>query len=331
MKRVFLIGCPRSGSTWTMFLIAQHPNVVVCQHNRLFEALTGFREWFVRMKAAGATGSRFGISVVLPTDQIEGGDGPIASFRELLPEDEFYAICRHAVSTIYDRIASNKSEANAVVDKTPENARQAEFILKVFPDAYFLHVIRDPRAVTSSVVAAAKSFEKNFPRRAMNAAKMWHSDTVKGREVGGVTDNYLEVRYESLKANGPQEVQRIFSWLGLSSDLALCEKAVESAKIDRMREMTSSIKGFFRKGETDTWREDLSSVDVRVVEYIAGDLMDELGYEREFPPSRSRPFPLAYAEAKHAAKTALLNGARRLKRSSWSLPRRGTSGKQNTA
>ena len=331
MKRLFIIGCPRSGSTWTMFLIAQHPKVVVCQHNRLFEALTGLREWFGRMKSAGgAAGTRFGISVVMPSDQPEGGDEPIASFLELLSENEFYAICRQAVSAIYDRIASNKPEADIVVDKTPENTRQGEFILKVFPDAYFLHIVRDPRAVTSSVVAAAKSFEERFPRRAMYAARMWHSDTVKGRELGRMTDNYLEVRYESLKANGPQEIQRIYSWLGLSSDLALCEKAVEASKIDRMRQMNTVTKGFFRKGETDSWRGDLSAGDIRVVEYVAGDLMDELGYARDFPASRSKPFRLAYADAKRAAKKALLNAAGRLKRGIRSRLRPG-SGKQSTA
>ncbi|MGH7562441.1 MAG: sulfotransferase, partial [Gemmatimonadales bacterium] len=310
---------------------AQHPSVVVCQHNRLFEALTGFRDWFRRMQAAGSTGNRFGVSVVLPTDQSREDDGTVARFLEILPEDEFYAVCRQAVSTIYDRIASNKPDAEVLVDKTPENARQGEFILRVFPDAYFLHIMRDARAATSSVVAAAKSFEKRFPTEVWNAARLWQSDTEKAREIGRKTDRYLEVRYEALKADGPQELQRIFSWLGLPSDLDQCERAVEASKIDRMRQMNTQTKGFFRKGETDSWRGDLTSADVRVVEYIAGGLMDELGYRREFPPARRKPFALAYADAEIAVKKALRNGARRLTGGLSSLLRPGSGRKERPA
>ena len=312
MKRLFIIGCPRSGSTWTMFLIAQHPDVVVCQHNRLFDALTGFREWFIRMKSHGVTGPRFGMSVVVPTAEKERGEARGAKFLQLLPEDDFYTICRQAVSAVYDRIASHNPGAKVVVDKTPENGRQGDFILRVFPDAYFLHIMRDPRAVSSSVMAAARSFEPNFPPHARGAARMWLSDTIKGQEIGRLTSNYLEVRYESLKANGPEELQRIYSWLGLPSDLALCEKAVESSTIDRMRPMTGG--GHFRKGETDSWRGDLSSGDVRIVEYLAGDLMDELGYQRTLPPSRRKPLSVAYADTKRAVSQSLLQGVHRVKR-----------------
>ncbi|MGH7560839.1 MAG: sulfotransferase family protein [Gemmatimonadales bacterium] len=314
MKRLFIIGPPRSGSTWTMFLIAQHPEVVVCQHNRLFEGLTGFRDWFRRMQRAGESGSRFGISVVLPTANGDGAEEPVAEFRELLSEDEFHAICRQAVSAVYDRIASHKPGARVVVDKTPENARQGEFILKLFPDAYFLHIVRDPRAVSSSVVAAAKTFEKRFPTEISKAGRMWRADTMKAREIGGMTSNYLEVRYEALKAGGPEELRRIFSWLGLPADLSLCERAVAASGIERMRELNLQTQGFFRKGEADSWREELSPSDVRAIEFIAGDLMDELGYPRLYPASRGKPMSLAYADARLAARSALLNAARRLKR-----------------
>lgn len=313
-----------------MFLIAQHPGVVVCQQNRLFEALTGFREWFLGMKPAAA-GTRFSMSVVLPSEPTEDGERPSAEFRELLSEDEFYAVCRQAVSTIYGRIASNKPEADVVADKTPENARQGEFILKVFPDAYFLHIVRDPRAVTSSVMAAARSWVNGFPPEVWNAARMWRHDATKAREIGHRAENYLEVRYESLKANAPEELQRIFSWLGLSSDRALCEKAVESSRLDRMKEMTSGVTGFVRKGETDSWRGDLSPDDVRVVEYIAGDLMDELGYRREFTPPGGKPFTLVFADARRAVRIALRNGPGRLKRGIRSLLRPGKPDTPSTA
>ena len=47
-------------------------------------------------------------------------------------------------------------------------------------------------------------------------------------------------------------------------------------------------KGFFRKGQADAWKEDLSRREVAVVEAVAAPLMEELGYARATPGLRWR-------------------------------------------
>ena len=49
--------------------------------------------------------------------------------------------------------------------------------------------------------------------------------------------------------------------------------------------------GFYRKGNTDSWAEELSPQDVRVVEYIAGDLMHEYGYTTVAESGRNHKKP----------------------------------------
>ena len=45
MKHVFIVGCPRSGSTWTTFLLSHHPQVATFQHAKVFDYLVKMERW----------------------------------------------------------------------------------------------------------------------------------------------------------------------------------------------------------------------------------------------------------------------------------------------
>ena len=46
VQRVFIIGLPRSGTTWMMWLLAQHPEVVALQQSGMFLPIKRMEEWF---------------------------------------------------------------------------------------------------------------------------------------------------------------------------------------------------------------------------------------------------------------------------------------------
>jgi hypothetical protein len=74
------------------------------------------------------------------------------------------------------------------------------------------------------------------------------------------------------------------------ADRAACEAAVAACDFDALRQRqdsgdlplpgSRSPDGFFRRGETGGWKNDLSAGDVRIIEHICGPLMTELGYAR---------------------------------------------------
>ena len=45
-RRVFIVGCRRSGTTWSMLLLAQHSEVVALQQTDFFRRLAHFGRWF---------------------------------------------------------------------------------------------------------------------------------------------------------------------------------------------------------------------------------------------------------------------------------------------
>ncbi len=280
VKHIFVVGCPRSGGTWTALLLACHPAIVAAPQTRLFLALAQLEEWWQRN--CSSLFSIFGVGF-----EGLGLDAAKARSRSarLMTRDEFLNICRHFATAQFDKIITHKPGAEFVVEQTPEHINVAPLILAVLPDAYILHVIRDPRSVYASLYRAARSWAPEFPRDRVSIASMWPTQIALGRSLAERTDRYLELRYEALKDHGAVELKRVFDWLELPADAELCERAVESCRIEKIKKKGKAPDGFFRRGSTD-WESELSRSEIKLVEYCSKDLMEKLGYPRKLPNLR---------------------------------------------
>ena len=276
LRRLFIVGCPRSGSTWATHLLAQHPHVAAFQHAKFFEYLFHVRKWHHNK-------ARF--SYLLrrdpdadPTARDEK-DPRKKNLESVLSEKQLFQLLRQFASEILEHVASFVPEAELVVDKTPENGRFGEFIHRMFPDAYFLHIVRDPRSTFCSMRSASRSWAQwEFPTRPVDGGRFWVEEVLASRQIGRRTDRYLELRYEDLREDGPGQLARVFEWAGLKHDLALCEEAIDACTKDRMRDHRTLPKDFVRKVPQGGWRDELSSREVRILDYLTRDLMAELGY-----------------------------------------------------
>ncbi|MFV1985841.1 MAG: sulfotransferase [Gemmatimonadota bacterium] len=281
---VFIVGCPRSGTTWIQLLLAHHPLVATAPETQIFAYyLESFKkQWLWEQEGAG--GKR------------HGGAG----LNRLLSEEEFDDLCRETANFVLEKIASRNPDGRVVVEKSPRHALQAAWISRLLPDARFLHVVRDPRDTAASLLAAGASWAPWAPRNPTGAGKLWLECVEGARQVGGDDVTYRELRYEDVRKDPVVAVQGVFDWLGLPDDRELCEHAVEQCRLDRLQENVSgdslpipnrkSPIGFFRRGVVGGWQDELSGWKVRVIEDICGPLMDEYGYERA---ATSSSFPIA--------------------------------------
>jgi hypothetical protein len=276
-KYVFLVGSPRSGTTWLQLLLSQHPEVSTCKETYLFGYLHHVAETWVLHKA-----NPRGLGL-----------------QAVLSEGEFVSLLREFAVSVLDRIG----DGSVILEKTPYHARLADLILRIIPEAWFIHLVRDPRAVTSSLMSAGGSWGSHWvSTNAARNARRWIGHVSAGREIRQMTTRYLEVRYEDLLSDGSAYLSHILSWLELEGDPNFCERAIEACTIDKLRakvtkapwSLETDPEGFYRKGTSDSWREDLSNSDIGVIEYVTGDLMKELGYEPSRP--RRKPLSLIFAD-----------------------------------
>lgn len=289
MKHVLIVGCPRSGTSWLQLLLAQHPNVATTQETHLFNGyLRHLRRARQRYKSA-------------PSD---------IGMTQLFSDADFDALCADFARKVFQKIADTNPAATVVLEKTPDHVSDGPFILQLLPDAYFIHIIRDPRSVVSSLSAAASSWGKRWASSSVvDNARLWRADVTCGREIGRLTARYREVRYEDLlSSTGSEVLESLFTWLDLPADREFSEGALKACQIDRLRQgghgvhAYQSLKrtevNFFRSGQLDGWKNDLPPGAVAIVEYINRDLLTQCGYScsSAIGTHPKKPFRLAAQE-----------------------------------
>lgn len=292
IRKLFVVGCPRSGTTWLQLLLDHHPRVVTAPETQIFAYyLDGFRrQW--RHEHEG------------PGRAYQGNAG----LSRLLSQEEFDDLCRLTASAVLRKIALRDTGADLVVEKSPKHALQADFIRRLYPEACFIHVVRDPRDTVASLLAAGRSWGRGWaPKCAVDAARLWIEHVRAARSVREPSDRYREVRFESLKSDAARTLQGIFDWLGLHADRERCEAAARACELSRLRRNARRARmpvpgerspaGFFRKGTVGGWRDDLSAADLRVVEFICRETMIDLGYEPVLRERRSPPLALRLHDA----------------------------------
>jgi len=322
-RRIFLAGCKRSGTTWAMTLLAQHPEVVALQQTDFFRQLRRFGCWW-------REDQEWGMSVLhLPGEDENREDlSKEGLVREKLgavqPMEAYYEMARNLATDVFERFRARRDGATTVVDQTPENVQVFEEILAVFPDAIFLHMIRDPRAVFASYRGAVRAFgdPRDFPTALEDFAAEWQRDVEKARSIASHTERYVEVRYEDLKSEGAAKLLAVYHALGLEADEALAERAWQACSIQKLRQAGHGPEGFFRKGEAEGWKRDLSKRQIRAIEHLLQDPMRDLGYETTRPGVVSAPLGLRLRRFFRRAR-------QRLERWAWSSegPVRSTASK----
>jgi hypothetical protein len=165
-------------------------------------------------------------------------------------------------------------------DKTPIFVLRMPKFAALLPEARFLHVIRDGRDVALSV---AELRHPDHPRTLAASADQWATWIRRGRAAGQRlgAGRYQEIRYEEL-VKGPDAVlRRVCDFLGLDYRdelLSYVEHGLQRVP-PRQRWQHDNLLRAPTPSLRD-WRRDMSRRALVTFEAVAGDMLDELGYER---------------------------------------------------
>jgi hypothetical protein len=184
-----------------------------------------------------------------------------------------------AIATIYEVYAEQQGKPRWG-DKTPMYMRHLFLLRRLFPDAQYVHIIRDGRNAAISFLSMPPgiAFETwAHPRSAADFASVWRTDVAAARKLGRRLgpDRYLEVRYEDL-VDAPERVLRsICAFAGLPYESAIIDYGGSESE---RRPHQQSLKRPLTPGLRD-WRTEMAPRDVAAFEAVAADLLQELGYE----------------------------------------------------
>ena len=186
-----------------------------------------------------------------------------------------------AIAAVYETYAAAVGKPRWG-DKTPMYMRHLPLLDRLFPDAQYVHLIRDGRdAALSFLQMPEGTFTRTWahPRTPAQFACLWRKEVADARALGRRlgASRYHEVRYEELVASPESVVRGICDFASTPFEPAMLDYAGAvdvSAKPHQQRLLTPPTSG------VRSWREDLPAGDVDAFEAVAGDLLAELGYER---------------------------------------------------
>jgi Sulfotransferase family len=305
---VFVVGCPRSGTTLLRRMLDAHPKLAITPETHWIP------EWFAKAADREGRVSRDHVQSLLES----------ARFKKLkVADDEVWSLFESGAPPSYARLVEHVYDLYGqrrgkmlVGDKTPGYTRSLPILNQLFPWARFVHLVRDGRDVCLSATSwhQVARLERRFPswrREPVATAALWWELHVRlARESGASLepDRYYELRYEDLVAHPSGELGALCSFLGLDFS-----EAMTRFHEGRTRPGLGSNKQWLPPTPgLRNWRTQMPPPDIELFEAVSGELLDELGYDR------ARPRSAAAAREQAAGVRAIFT--RELRERGWRLP-----------
>ena len=279
---VFIVGCPRSGTTLLRRIIDAHRQIAITREThwiaKRFERQQGVTpdglvtpellSWLLSEEKF----TRMGIG----QDELEGlvvGGEPVS-----------YSTFVTSVFDLYGKAQGKR----LVGDKVPGYVRRIPTLHALWPEAKFVHIIRDGRDVSLSAISWSRAYTlarryTTWTEDPITTAALWWEWHVRlGREDGGSLPPklYHEVRYEELVSSPAKECETLCDFLGIPYDegiLKFYEHMPHTCfyfKQKKWRPIVTALRD---------WTTQMPSGDLERFEAAAGDLIEELGYPRAVP------------------------------------------------
>lgn len=271
---VFIVGSPRSGTTWLYHILLSSGGFAIYRTEpKVFTYLAprfgGFRSRAQR---------ELFLKRWLETEDFRRSGLDPGPFRLRVLEE-----CRSAgdfLGILMDSIA-REQQARRWCDSTPDNLLVMQEIRRAFPDALFVHVLRDGRDVALSL--GRQQWIRPLPgdRSApayLPAGLYWSWAVGRGRAAGRrLGSAYLEVRYEDLVRTPEAVLDRISAFLGQPIDYARVRRIAIGSVSRPNTSFGARLNGDFQPVER--WRSLFGASDVRRLESLIGPRLLECGYQ----------------------------------------------------
>lgn len=279
LPTVFIVGCPRSGTTLLQRMLDAHPAVAVAPE-------TFFIRQFWRRRASYGDLQRDG-----QFEQLLHDITSTPAFDEMgLEADAFAEAARsgeRSYATLFRlllRQFAEQRDAQVVGEKTPNHVLYLSTLHDFFPEARFIHLVRDPRAVVNSWQSVPWS-----SGRAWRDAEIWVEYVSAGRAAQPVFgEALLALHFENLVRTPEEQLHRVCKHLALDFDpamLAFHERTPQAVNVEREPWKEKATRPV-DPATADRWRTALSPWRRAEVEAVAADEMQHWGYVPEQPAWR---------------------------------------------
>jgi len=268
---IFVGGAPRSGTTLLQNILDSHPEIICGPQFRNIPDIIDLRK-----KLYNAIDTRH----TYVFNSYEDIDNHVRTFIENL------------LMSLLER-----SKCKLLSEKTPENIVVFPELIELFPDAHFIYIIRDPRAV----VLSFKAGNEKFRRKGMNYRYSSGSlsdfvgltNYVKEFFVAGISsaknapNKILTVVYDKLVTDPESETKRICNYLGIewSKEMLFPSKKKHLGEKQQTRDNGwYTLDNYYRDPDPvdiNKWRKQITFLQKVLVSFYFRDIkeLSDYGYD----------------------------------------------------
>jgi hypothetical protein len=264
---LFIIGCPRSGTTLMRLIFNSHPELAIPDETGIFDWLYN-RPLYKKLLPLKASKNQ-----VL-----------VKSLGEVVTKqfDALPASKRKSPKAIIDFLLQSyaqREQKSYWGEKTPLNIYYLATILNIYPDATIIYMIRDPRAVASSFkryVDHKRGKEDFWITEDVNKAiKLWKTSVEQAMEF---KNQITFVKYEDFVRKPQSTIQRLCEIIGLPYQDRMFEFYKNNSPDNQEvwhRETTKPVN----QSNIDKWQSELSEEEIRTIERDLKDYMEKFDYQ----------------------------------------------------
>lgn len=279
---MFVVGCPRSGTTLLQRMLDNHPQLTVANDTHF---ITRAAKRVLRKDS----------KPLLTAELVNAVKSYRRLYRMGLEEHEIDNAAEncHTYAEFVGRLylLRGKHQCKPLSgEKTPDYCRQMPALHALFPNARFVDIIRDGRSTALSTLNWATGSKGPGKWSLWNedpvgtCALWWRWQAGSGQRDGQILGNklYYQIKYENLVANPEKELESIALFLDIpySDDMANYHagKTKSAPGLSAKSAWLPPVKNL------RNWRNDMPPEDVDVFEGIAGDLLRDNGYTCQGKP-----------------------------------------------
>jgi hypothetical protein len=279
----YIVGVDRSGTTLLRAMLASHPDLAIPDEANFRLKLSVKPERYEQAD---------GIDLEAFVPDLFA-DGMFRSWG-LSEEETRMALQAAAPRSFADAMralflhAARKEGKTRYGDKTPQGVMVMPRLSRLFPEARFIHIIRDGRDVALSHIHT-----EGFIPSAAEVAIKWKTMIERGQSDGRILgpERYREVRYEQLVERPEAVVHSLCGYIELDFHASMLRYFERPLEVLGATQPGIGFHASLYKPPTKglrNWRAQMKAPDLEIFEAIAGDLLERLGYRRSAPRSNVR-------------------------------------------
>ncbi|MFI5932633.1 sulfotransferase family protein [Actinoplanes sp. NPDC051494] len=273
-RPIIVVGCPRSGTTMLQLMLHAHPRIAIPPETRFVLAAYRERRDFGDLRIAG--NRRALARRIVDREETRFCD------LGLDPEETVEAIAAaegtlgSVLGTVFQRYAARFGKPRWG-DKRPAYLHNVDLLLRLFPDAQFINIVRDGR----DCVASLK--EMSWHRKDIYATvAAWARAIDDGRRAARRlgTAQWFELRYEDLVTDPHGRLTELCEYLGETYDPAMAEpSAVAGVAVPSFKTWHARTHTPVTTQRVKSWQTRLTTEEIALCEAALGSRLTANGYE----------------------------------------------------